>query len=615
MTTEIALALIIVLGAIVLFMSGWLRVDVVALVVLGTLVLTQLVTPEEALSGFSNPAVITVWAVFILSGGLSRTGIAGVLGNQVLHLAGNGQTRLLFLIMATAAILSAFMNNVGVAALMLPVVIEIARKTNTPPSKLLLPLAIGALLGGMVTLIGTPPNILASDALRDAGLQPFGFFDFAPVGLVIMVAGLLFIVLIGHRLLPKRDPAGEVRTADSDDLDELYRLQDEILVLMIPEHSTLSGMSLAQSQLGSMLGLNVIAIVRNGETRLSPSPDVTFETGDRLLVMGDADQLSELRQHQVETVERSHLSIEQIREAGLDMANLILLPGAPELGQTLAQAKMRMKLGVNVLAIRRGDKFLRNRLQSELLQIDDILLVQGPKERLASLRESDLYRYSEPDPADIGRLKERLLLVCVPPGSVLAEKKLVESNLGEAFGLTVLHIARDIAGGEKSIVLPKPEDRVRVGDMLLVQGPAENIAAVRGLERLEIVTSPLELEDLETNEIGLAEAVLSPHTRLTGKTLDELRFRDKYGLNVLAILRRGKTYRHDLRDIPLRFGDALLLHGSRDKFLLLGTEPDFIVLTEEAQEKPNIKKAPLAMIIMVGVLVTVLVGWLPIAAK
>jgi di/tricarboxylate transporter len=329
--------------------------------------------------------------------------------------------------------------------------------------------------------------------------------------------------------------------------------------------------------------------------------------------MGDADQLSELRQHQVETVERSHLSIEQIREAGLDMANLILLPGAPELGQTLAQAKMRMKLGVNVLAIRRGDKFLRNRLQSELLQIDDILLVQGPKERLASLRESDLYRYSEPDPADIGRLKERLLLVCVPPGSVLAEKKLVESNLGEAFGLTVLHIARDIAGGEKSIVLPKPEERVRVGDMLLVQGPAENIAAVRGLERLEIVTSPLELEDLETNEIGLGEAVLSPHTRLTGKTLDELRFRDKYGLNVLAILRRGKTYRHDLRDIPLRFGDALLLHGSRDKFLLLGTEPDFIVLTEEAQEKPNIKKAPLAVIIMAGVLVTVLVGWLPIA--
>jgi len=179
MTFDIALVLSIVALAVLLFVTERIRVDLVALLVLGSLALTGLVTPTEALSGFSNPAVVTVWAVFILSSALSRTGVANVVGHQVLRLAGPSELSLLTVIMLTAAVLSAFMNNVGVAALLLPVVMDIARRTGRPPSRLLIPLAFGSLLGGLTTLIGTPPNILISDILRDYGLQPFQLFDYS----------------------------------------------------------------------------------------------------------------------------------------------------------------------------------------------------------------------------------------------------------------------------------------------------------------------------------------------------------------------------------------------------------------------------------------------------
>ena len=171
MTSEIAIVLTILAVAVILFVSERIRIDLVALMVMVALALTGLITPAQALSGFSNSAVVTVWAVFILSGGLSRTGIANVVGRQVLRLAGRGEVRLIFVIMLTTGVMSAFMNNIGVVALMLPVVVDIARRLGHPPSKLLIPLSFGCLIGGGSTLIGTPPNILASNALRDYGLM------------------------------------------------------------------------------------------------------------------------------------------------------------------------------------------------------------------------------------------------------------------------------------------------------------------------------------------------------------------------------------------------------------------------------------------------------------
>ncbi|MGB3716502.1 MAG: SLC13 family permease [Candidatus Promineifilaceae bacterium] len=609
MTLEIATVLAIIVVAVILFVSDKLRVDLVALLVLGSLVITQLVTPSEALSGFSNPAVITVWAMFILSGGLTQTGVANSIGKQVLRLAGSGEVRLMLLIMLTAAVLSAFMNNVGVAALLLPVVVIIARRTKTPPSRLLLPLAIGALLGGLTTLIGTPPNILVSDALSDANLEPFGLFDFAPVGVVILLAGLAFMVFIGRRLLPRRDPTRDITSTEEDSLEEMYDLRERLLSLRIPPDSILAGMSLEESQVGLTLGLNVIAVIHNGQIVLSPGPTSILNGNDQLLAIGAADQLADLRRHRVETVERVPLTVERIQEIGIEVTKMILQSDSGMIGKKIKESGLRENFGLHVLAIRRGELFVRSDLPSMVLTQGDCLLVQGTQEHVSIISSEAGIEVETADDADISPLHETLLLVEVPEHSALAGRTLLESRLGEALGLTVLRIVRD----DQTLLLPEPEERITPGDRMLVQGTAENIQAIRGLEELEMDRTQPAIDDLETTSIGLTEAVLSPHAALAGKTLNQLHFREKYGLNVLAIWRGGQAFTEGLRDMALRFGDALLLYGPRAKLQMLGSEDDFLVLSEEAQAPLRTKKAPLAIGIMAAVLLSVLLGWLPIA--
>ena len=244
MTFEIGLVLAILAGSLVLFVSEKIRMDVIALMVLGTLVVTGLVGPEDAVAGFSNGAVIAVWAMFILSDGLTRTGIANVIGRTVLRFAGTRQGPMTVAIILTAGVLSAFMNNIGVAALMLPVVIEIARRTKIPASKLLMPLAYGCLLGGLTTMIGTPPNLLISGALQQAGETPFGLFDFSPIGGVVLIAGTLFITLAGRHLLPSIKPEEETQPRSQRNLRTQYGLHSRAFEMRVPEDSILVGKTL-----------------------------------------------------------------------------------------------------------------------------------------------------------------------------------------------------------------------------------------------------------------------------------------------------------------------------------------------------------------------------------
>ena len=204
MTFEIALVLGILAISLVLFISEVIRMDLVALLVLGALALSGLVTTDQAFDGFSNGAVITVWAMFILSEGLTRTGIADIIGRQVMKLGGRREVPMILVIMITGAVLSAFMNNIGVAALMLPVVVGVARRTRIPASRLLMPLAYSTLLGGLTTMIGTPPNLLISESLTRFGYEPFKLFDFTPLGGAVMAVGVIFVALFGRFLLPKR---------------------------------------------------------------------------------------------------------------------------------------------------------------------------------------------------------------------------------------------------------------------------------------------------------------------------------------------------------------------------------------------------------------------------
>ncbi|MGD9317066.1 MAG: SLC13 family permease [Anaerolineae bacterium] len=609
MTPEIATVLVILVAAIVMFVTERIRVDVVALMVLVSLALTGLVTPAEALSGFANLAVVTVWAVLILSAGLARTGVAGLIGRPVLRLAGGSEARLIALIMVLVGVLSGFMNDIGVAALMLPVVVDIARRTERPPSRLLMPLAFAALLGGLNTLIGTPPNILVSEALRQYGLEPFHMFDYTPTGIVVMLAGIAFMVLVGRHLLPSRDikdlpENGQVAPG------EFFGLRERLFVIRLLEDSLLAGKTLAQSRLGAALGLNVLAILRADQNQLAPGPAALLRPGDRLLVEGRPDRLAELHVQRALVVEDDRLAVERLLSTEMELAELELTPQSLLLGKTLEQIDFRQRFGVVVLAIRRGGGVVRTNLEILPLQRGDILLAQGPPDRFDALRlESDVNLY-HPETVGVYNLEERLATMRLTPDSALVGKTLIESRLGEAFGLGVMGIVREGA----TRLMPDPEERLAADDLLLVKVRPEDLQVLEGLRCLEIDDQPPpDLGELESEHVGLVEVALSPRTTLAGKTLRQIYFRDKYGLSVLAIWREGRAYRSELRDMALRFGDALLLYGPRERLRVLGEEPDFLVLTEAAQEAPRLNKAPLALLIMAAVLTPVIFDWLPIA--
>ena len=238
------------------------------------------------------------------------------------------------------------------------------------------------------------------------------------------------------------------------------------------------------------------------------------------------------------------------------------------------------------------------------------MLIQGRRQQLDELSAEVDLEISKPESLESYNLEERLMMVRVPEDSTLVGKTLVESRLGDAFGLGVLGIVR--AG--ITDLMPAPDERLQSGDTLLVKGKQSDLLMIEGLQSLEIETgAPPALGTLESEETGLTEAVLSPRSTLVGKTLRELNFRAKYGLNVLAIWREGRAYRSNLRDMPVLFGDALLLYGPRRRLRMLGSEPDFLVLTEEAQVPPRIEKAPLALLVMALVLIPVIFGWAQIA--
>jgi di/tricarboxylate transporter len=610
MTYGIGLVLAILTATIILFVSGKLRVDLIGLLVLGSLGVTGLVSPSEALSGFSNPAVVTVWAMFIISAGLANTGIAKFIGQQVLRLGGTGEARLIIVIMITAGLLSGIMNNIGVAVLLLPVVMDVGRRTGHAPSRLLMPLAFGSLLGGLTTLIGTPANLLVANALSGRGLASFQLFDFTPTGITILLGCILFMVLLGRRLLPVRDPSAEFTDPKKTDWGNIYDLGERLFTVRVPDESFLAGKTLASSRLGATLGFNVIGILRNGRTILSPDPNADLHPGDRLVVVGRPDRLDELSRFGELQVETALNESNGPSTAEIEMAKVGLSSSSPLIGQTLKQSDFRRRFGVNVLAIFRKGSAIRKNLQDIPLRPSDVLLVQGLTHKIAALQENDDFLLSKIESAEISRLHESLLAIRIPEDSPLAGKTLAESHLGDAIGLTVISIYRS----GSTLLAPPATEKLKVDDILLVEGDKEDLQAIGKLQKLEIerkLTS--DVQELETEQIGLAEAVLSPHSSLFDQTLRQIGFREKYRLSVVAIWREGQAYRSNLGNIPLRLGDGLLLYGHRDQMKRLAREPDFLVLYEEAQAVPNLEKAPLSVSILGLVLLPVLFGWLPIS--
>jgi di/tricarboxylate transporter len=612
-TPQIALVLSILLVSVVFLVTEWIPMEVVALLVLGSLALTGLTTPAEALSGFSNPAVITIWSVFILSGGLTRTGVGNIIGNRVLKMAGRHEMLLVVIIMVAAGVMSAFMNNVAVAALLLPVVMDIARNTGFPPSHLLLPLAYGSLLGGLITQIGTPPNILVSEALKEYGLPTFRLFDFTPLGLIVFAVGVAFMSLIGRRLLPAQNVVERSAVGEGVDLNKQYNLKERIFRMRVPHGSILAGKTLSESRIGTFLGLTVIGITRKDSSRLSPGSSEKMQSGDLLIVKGNLERLNEAKNWQHLVAEDEPIDLEDVFSGDVALAEVIVAKGSELSGKTLSELDFRNRLGAMVLAICHDGTVKRANLQDETLEAGDALLLQASSEvleKISRVEGFESYRHVfRSNVAERYNLHEHLLVMRIPADSDLAGMSLKNSRLGQTLGVRVISIIRDDDGR----VLPDPQEKLQAGDRLVVEGRGEDFNILHALNELEIDRrGSISMQSLLTEEVGLVETVLSPHAVITGKTLRQLNFREKYGLNVLAIWRRGQVYYTDLGNMALDFGDALLLYGPRDRLRVLGREPDFIVLTESAQEAPRLEKAKLAVLIMAATFVPVIMGWVPI---
>ncbi len=417
----------IIAVAALLLVTERLRPDLVALLVLLALALSGVVTPEEAVSGFSRSAVVTILALFILTRGLEKTGVTRWVSLRLLALAGPSLPRLTAILMLTSAGLSVFMNTIAAAAVLLPITMSIARHSGHPPSRLLMPLAFGVLLGGTSTLL-TTANIIVSASLAAHSVQPFGLFDFAPIGLPVALLGVLLGVALSPRLLPSRDVAGEVARMSRlrTELAQVYHLHEGTCEVAIEPGSRLAGETLDQAGWGHDLGLTVLAISHHGRLRLAPDRDARIQEGD-----------------------------------------VVLLEGAPTPEQM------------------------------------------------------------------------------------------------ESYGL--------------------------------------RFTSAPGLEQA-----------LLSHSVPMAEVTLAPRSALEGRTLRDIRFRDRHGLQVLAIWRQGLVIQHELGEIPLRFGDAMLVQGARDRLDLLRFAEDFLLLEEAGNGRPG-RKGALAAGIMIACLALAAAGALPIA--
>ena len=247
--------------------------------------------------------------------------------------------------MLTVGVLSGFMNNIGVIAMMLPVVIDAARRKKIPPSRLLLPLAFSAHLGGMTTLIGTPPNILISEALFSAGLQPFSMFDYTPTGLAALIAGILFLVIFSGRLLPSRDISKEIVGPDISEMDTLYGMQESMFTVKLPTGSPLSGKTLGQSRLGSLAGVNVLAVMREDHTHIAPDVMFGLQSNDCLLVSGSAKRFAKFIGKRQLVVVDERLPIDTLTSKHIHLAEVKLSPQSDLWGKTIGEIELRLATG------------------------------------------------------------------------------------------------------------------------------------------------------------------------------------------------------------------------------------------------------------------------------
>ena len=435
MTWEIAFVLGLTIVAVVLFVTEKFSTDVVAVLVMVVLLVSGILTPAEGFNGFANPATVTVGAMFVISAGLFRAGAVNFLGRGLRRLARRSSTLMVLVMMLGVGSLSSFLNNTATVAIMIPVIMVVAQRVNTSPSKLLMPLAFASLLGGMCTVLGTSTNILASSMAETAGLEPLSMFEFSRLGIIFFAVGVIYMMTIGRKMIPEHRTSG--------DLTRSFGLGDYLTELQLSDKSQLVGESLESAPLLEEFDIEVLQIIR-GKDLLRPTPKTVLREHDLLRVKGDVSTINELK-------ERAEASLgmqikwqdSDLESKDTKLVEAVVGPSSPLAGRSLVESNPRKNYGVSVLAIRHHGALKHGELQNIKLMSGDTLLIEVPNSRIPYL------------------IQQRVFLVASKAG--IPQFDLIKAAKGVAIVVSVitsaamgwLSIASAAAAGALLIVLSK----------------------------------------------------------------------------------------------------------------------------------------------------------------
>lgn len=389
------LVIIILLSTIVLFVVGKPRADIVALCALTCLLLTGVLTPTEALSGFSNPVLVMMVGLFVVGGAIVQTGLAKAVGGRILTLA-KGNDRLLFLlIMVVTAVIGAFVSNTGTVALMMPIVVSMASSSGKNASRLLMPLAFASSLGGMLTLIGTPPNLVIDETLRAHGHEGLSFFSFLPVGIICLLVGIAVMMPLSDRFLNKAASDGGRKKGKSlGELVSEYRIQGDVRAYQVGPSSPIVGSTVARLDLRARFGVTIFeirhkasrrgGIVRNVSQRL-PLPGTVIQSGDVLYLQGKGQDVERFAKEA--GLEKANNPSFRFYDIGI--AEIVVMPESRLVGSLLRDSSFRENYNINVLGIKRSDEYITKNLPSAKLRAGDTLLIQGLWENIMRLDRAE----------------------------------------------------------------------------------------------------------------------------------------------------------------------------------------------------------------------------------
>ncbi len=389
----ITIAILII--STIFFVNGKVRSDIVSLCAMLALMLFQVVTPEEALSGFSNPVVVMMIGLFVVGGAIFQTGLAKSISSRILRLAGNSENRLYFLVMIVTSFFGAFVSNTGTVAVMMPIIVGLAAGAGMSPSRLLMPLAFASSMGGMMTLLGTPPNLIIASTLESAGRPSLNFFSFLPSGLVCVTVGTLVLWPLSKWYLSKQVDAGENKTTKGKTPGQLiqeYGLADNLFRIKVPSGSNIKGKTFAELDLRGLYSVNILEVRRSDIKRHRffktisqqlASAQMKINEGDILYVSGRISavtamaedlKLEFVNEHETEMAIKSGKAMDFY---DIGIAELLIMPNSSFINKNIKEAGFRDKFDVNVLGIRRKGEYILHELGEELIHYGDVLLVQG----------------------------------------------------------------------------------------------------------------------------------------------------------------------------------------------------------------------------------------------